>query len=135
MKRPTGAAAVLGHPEQNGLYRLPEGAAPPGAIHLAGRRLTSKRAMLEAVAAALSFPDYFGFNWDALEECLQDLSWQEGGVALLIDEAAMPEERAPEDWAVLLAILADAARFWQSEGRPFAVFLQGGHAAYPLLAG
>lgn len=135
MTHPRNPAAILGHPEHNGLYRLPEGRALSGAIHLAGRRLTSKQAMLEAVAAALSFPDYFGFNWDALEECLQDMSWQEDGVALLVDEAATPESFAPEDWSVLLAILADTARYWQAEGRPFAVFLQGGHAAYPLLAG
>jgi hypothetical protein len=135
MKHPVDTAAILGHPEHNGLYRLPDTVAPAGVIRVAGRQLASKQAMLEAVATALSLPDYFGFNWDALEECLQDMSWREGGVSLLIDEAAMPEERAPEDWGVLLAILADTARFWQAEGRPFAVFLQGGHAAYPLLAG
>lgn len=135
MKHPHNLAAILGHPEHNGLYRLAEGLALPNAICLPGRQLTAKRAMLETVAQALSFPDYFGFNWDALEECLQDLSWLEGGVALLIDDAAMPESVAPKDWGVLLDILADTARHWQAEGRPFAVFLKGGHAAYPLLAG
>lgn len=133
MNRPT-LAEVVGHADRNGLYRLPEGVPMTGAIHVPGRRLTGKSAMLKAVSDALAFPDYFGSNWDGLEECLADLSWREGAIALLIDDAAVPEASAAEAWAVLLDILADAARLWRDEGRPFAVFLQGGHAAYPLVA-
>lgn len=133
MNRPS-LAEVLGHADRNGLYRLPEGVPVAGAIHVPGRRLTGKSAMLEAISQALAFPDYFGFNWDALEECLADLSWHEGAIALLIDDAGLPEAGAPEAWGVLLDILADTARLWRDEGRPFAVFLRGGHAAYPLVA-
>jgi hypothetical protein len=130
-RRPLLLADILGNAEHNGLYRLPEGLAPAGAIPIPGRRLTGKSAMIEAVAKALAFPDYFGFNWDALEECLADLSWHPGGLALLIDAADTPEDRAPEEWGLLLDILSDSARHWHAEGRPFAVFLQGSHAAYP----
>lgn len=133
MTRPA-LADILRHPERNGLYRLPAGVAVPMAVTVRGAELTGKRAMLQALAAALAFPDYFGFNWDALEECLTDLSWHAGDIALLIDDAATPEARAPEDWGVLLDILADAARHWQDEGRAFSVFLQGSHAALPLVA-
>lgn len=126
-------AEVLGRPEGNGLYRLPPGTALSGTIHLDGRQLTGKQAMLDALARALALPDYFGANWDALEECLTDLSWLDGGVALVVDHAEVPEAAAPEAWHILLDILADAARHWQAEGRPFAVFLAGGHAAYPLV--
>jgi hypothetical protein len=105
-----------------------------GAVTVAGSRFTGKSAMLDALAKALHFPDWFGFNWDALEECLTDLSWLEGDVVLLIEDADTPEARAPEDWDVLLDIVADAARHWKDEGRPFAVLLKGSHAAYPLAA-
>jgi RNAse (barnase) inhibitor barstar len=38
-------------------------------------RLSRKQDLLRALATGLKFPDYFGYNWDALEECLNDLSW------------------------------------------------------------
>jgi Barstar (barnase inhibitor) len=34
-----------------------------------------KHALLRTISELLRFPPYFGFNWDALEECLADLSW------------------------------------------------------------
>jgi hypothetical protein len=35
-------------------------------------RLATKEALLESLRAALPLPAYFGGNWDALEECLND---------------------------------------------------------------
>ena len=125
---------ILGHPEHNGLYRLPQGATVAGARILDGRQLTDKPAMLDAIAKALTFPAWFGQNWDALEDSLADLSWHEGGVALLIEAADTPEHRAPDDSAMLFDILAGAADYWATEKRPFAVFLRGSHAAYPMIA-
>ena len=45
----------------------------------------SKDELLRRVAQALQFPEWFGGNWDALEDCLSDLSWQraDGWVILL----------------------------------------------------
>lgn len=50
-------------------------------------------ALLDAVAAALGFPLYFGRNWDALDECLRDLEGP--GVALAVEGAAELWARAP----------------------------------------
>jgi hypothetical protein len=43
-------------------------------VRLPGR-LSRKQDLLRALAVGLKFPGYFGYNWDALEECLDDLSW------------------------------------------------------------
>lgn len=134
MSRSPHLAGILGHPERNGIYRLDDDVKLGDCFYIAGKRLTDKEAMLGALSEALSFPDYFGFNWDAVEECLADLSWHEGDVVLLIDDAATPERISPSSWGDMLDVLRDAARFWKSEGRPFAVFLRGGHAAYPVVA-
>lgn len=135
MNRSPTLADILGHAGRNGLYRLAPGVAVPGGIQIEGKRLIGREAMFGALAEALRFPDYFGANWDALEECLADLSWLEGPVALVIDAAGEPERRAPEEWGLLIDILAEAARVWEADGRAFSVFLAGGHAAYPMVKG
>ena len=42
---------------------------------LAGQAVTEKEEFLTACADALEFPDWFGHNWDALADCLTDLTW------------------------------------------------------------
>ena len=37
--------------------------------------IQSKIMLLETLGTALHFPDYYGINWDAFEECVRDLSW------------------------------------------------------------
>jgi RNAse (barnase) inhibitor barstar len=37
-------------------------------------RIETKAALLAALAAELHFPDYFGMNWDALDECLSEVT-------------------------------------------------------------
>jgi len=79
---------------------------------------------LHAVAQALRFPDWFGGNWDALEDCLSDLSWMTArGYVLLIEGAA---EVPLVERGTLVDILASAAASWAERKRPFfAVFLDG----------
>jgi len=85
-----------------------------------------KETLLERLALELGFPAWFGGNWDALEDCLTDLSWRAGaGHVVLIDGHG---ELPADDLGVLLDVLAAAAAFWAGSGRPFfAVFIDPGH--------
>ena len=50
------------------------------------KRLASKAGFLGRAARALNFPDWFGKNWDALNDCLTDLSWLDGRGLVIIFE-------------------------------------------------
>lgn len=75
---------------------------------------------LDRIAHALRFPPWFGGNWDALLDCLRDLSWlPDDGTLLLFDHAADWRDADPAAFAVLLDVLDAAARDWSAEGTPF----------------
>lgn len=88
---------------------------PPG--------LTEKADLLEHLRAGLGLPDYFGGNWDALEECLRDLSWIAASQIVLRHEAVPPEISA-EDQGTYRSILTDAVAAWaERPGRELIVVL------------
>ncbi|HEY8210550.1 MAG TPA: barstar family protein [Myxococcaceae bacterium] len=45
--------------------------------------IKTREALLDALDQRLHFPDYFGGNWDALWECIRDLSWLPVGPVVL----------------------------------------------------
>ena len=72
---------------------------------------------LRAIAGALQFPEWFGGNWDALEDCLGDLSWRpgDGHVLVLRNWQAL----SGDDLGVLIDVLRSTAEFWSGRGKPF----------------
>lgn len=113
-------AHILADPTLNGLYRLdtPSELLPT----LDGRILDDKAALLAALGWALEFPDYYGATWDGLEECLNDMSWREGAIALHIEHA---DALGQELLHTLMDIFADAANAWGESGRACSLFLSG----------
>ena len=70
-----------------------------------GWRMRTAADLHHEVAAALQFPAYYGNNWNALDDCLQDLSWLGGhGLVLVITRAG----------EVLLDDDLDAEVLWES---------------------
>ncbi len=99
-----------------------------------GSTILGKASFLAACATTLRFPAYFGANWDALEECLTDLSWLEGrGVVLVFRQIAPFIRHNPGDWAIACAILQDAATYWRTQAVPFIVLLRGTAGLAPAL--
>jgi hypothetical protein len=82
--------------------------------------VTDKAALLRRIGAVLGFPAWFGENWDALEDCLTDLSWREGEGNVLVLEGF--QLLPPEDLGVLIEVMVCAAEFW---GRPRQAVLRG----------
>jgi len=79
-----------------------------------------KPGFLRETARALEFPDYFGTNWDALNDCLTDLSWRPcAGHVLLFRGFQSFADTAGADAAVAVRTLGVAADFWRERNVPF----------------
>ena len=99
-------------------------------ISLAG--VLKKDELLARLAHTLHFPAWFGGNWDALEDCLTDLSWLEGDGHVLLLEGASGLNA--DDFGILADVLSSSARFWAERRKSFfAVFVQGPAALPPLM--
>ncbi len=128
-----------------GLYRFssrarPETLAEELAEHgwrcfwLDGGKIDDKASFLRACAEAMQFPDYFGRNWDALEECLSDLSWVPAdGYVLVYDQAARFVSGQPDEWYTARDILSGAVDAWAADGTPLYVLLRGTAGLLPDL--
>jgi hypothetical protein len=89
----------------------------------------TKAALLQRLAAALGFPAWFGGNWDALEDCLQDLSWLRAPGWLIVLDGCDALE--PEDLRVLTDILVESAAYWIGRDRWFYAVLVPGPPSLP----
>jgi len=79
--------------EQAVAWAIAHGAMP----HLVdGSAVHTKEQALDAIGAALGFPDHYGRNLDALFDCLTDLSWLPDGQHVLV--WAHHQVLAARDW-------------------------------------
>jgi hypothetical protein len=109
--------------------RLPDleplGAAGIRVAEIDAGAIESKQDLMADLSDALVLPDYFGGNWDALDEVLRDLGWLEAdGHVLVVAGAEALRTRDP-------ALLDGLARSWTSaveqrwgaQGVPFHLLL------------
>jgi hypothetical protein len=80
---------------------------------LRGTKMTDVRGVFDQFSAALQFPYYFGENWAAFSECIQDLSWLPANHYVLVVFDASEVLRATDaDFATCVAALSDSCDKW-----------------------
>ena len=69
--------------------------------------------LLRSLYYLLWLPGYFGFNWDALYDCLRDLAWIPCRKVVLVHEVLpnLPEE----DLKIYLEVLRDSVLDWEGD--------------------
>jgi RNAse (barnase) inhibitor barstar len=83
-----------------------------------------KDSFLKTVADALKFPSYFGMNWDALDECLTDMSWKKAtGYVIVFANFKSVSENIAEEVGTIKSILAASAEYWMRKKVQFYIIL------------
>nr|WP_040406371.1 barstar family protein [Amycolatopsis nigrescens] len=78
---------------------------------LNGGAARDKASAMDAIAEALSFPEWFGRNLDALYDCLTDLDWLPTGEHVLIWAGSDAlKEADPRAYLSIRSVLSDAQR-------------------------
>jgi len=83
-----------------------------------------RAALFAALAKGLELPEYFGNNFDALADALEDRDWLgKSGCIVRLGHAAHYRKTHPNDWHTLEEILSEASAFWRERHLPFWVLV------------
>lgn len=78
-------------------------------VHLSG--INNKKELLKQLSGKLEMPEYFGYNWDALYDCLRDFHWIEQQKIILVhDDLPLLNEH---ELSTYLQVLLDAIQDWK----------------------
>jgi len=86
---------------------------------------TTRQQVLAIIATSFHFPRHFGKNFDALEDCLTDLTCKAGqqpGFLVVLEQLPNTPKFDKEARETLLDVFRDAADFWADRKIPFRVF-------------
>jgi len=91
-------------------------------VELDCKFVNTKYDIFNIFSETLNFPDYFGDNWDALEECINDLEWLKSkNMVILISN--ITHIKAKEFLKTFIDILVDAHNHWSQEKIDFSVVI------------
>ena len=80
--------------------------------------------LMHAFYQNCEFPGWFGFNWNALFDCLTDFEWAPAkGYVLIYRYPSVLQGRDPLTWEHLMALLVDVNEQWMGCGIPFKVII------------
>lgn len=88
------------------------------------RAANDKTGLMAQAAQAFALPPHFGHNWDALTDCIMDLSWSQAlRWVVLVHGLERLHALDPDSYMTILDILAEAGGYWADQERPFIVLL------------
>ena len=103
---------------------------------LRGERMKDMSSLLQECAAALQFPYYFGNNWNALDECIKDLSWLPSNAFIfgITNSESILMHGTKDDQHAFGELLRETCDIWSKPneedkvwgrpGRPFHIVMQ-----------
>lgn len=94
-------------------------------FHVDGRSVQRKEQLMNAIATALDLPGHFGHNWDALEECLNDLEVDGEGFVIHFDHVDALAAAHPSELETLVEILRDSVTSWKEDDVAMVVLFTG----------
>jgi RNAse (barnase) inhibitor barstar len=78
-------------------------------VHLSG--INSKEELFKQLSGKLEMPEYFGYNWDAISDCLRDFHWIEQQKIILVhDDLPLLNEH---ELSTYLQVLFEAVQDWK----------------------
>jgi RNAse (barnase) inhibitor barstar len=77
---------------------------------------------IAALQRDLAFPEWFGGNLDALNDCLTDFSWHPAPGYVITLSGSELLSTHPTSFAALNEVLASAVETWQVRNIPFRIF-------------
>lgn len=77
------------------------------------KEITEPELLLLVLYEKLKFPSYFGFNWNALDECLRDFHWNDKYRIVIVHEE-LPRLQ-DKDLKIYLEVLRDCANDWKPQ--------------------
>jgi RNAse (barnase) inhibitor barstar len=87
-------------------------------------RAEDRATLFSALASGLELPEYFGRNFDALADVLEDRDWiGKSGCVIRLAHAPHYRKAHPTDWRTLEDVLSEACAFWRDRHVPFWVLV------------
>ncbi len=95
-------------------------------FYIDGHQIVERANLFHQFATIMQFPEYFGHNWDALEDCLTDLFHEDAVDRQLIildrlDEFAIDDSH---QWSMLLEICRSTVKYWQDTDTPMYILIR-----------
>ena len=111
------------------LYTLMFNAEHEGAFVscIRGRFCATLDDFFREISASMRFPDYFGWNWAAFDECITDLEWLKFSSLLIViedfDLLFKKDRKKHVEKQLLEKYLNLAAEYWTSQNIPISILL------------